>query len=50
MIYVQKVKHNLAEPYKNAQFVATHNGEVCPAKWKKGRKTLKPSIDLVGKI
>jgi NADH-dependent peroxiredoxin subunit C len=33
-----------------AQFVATHVGEVCPAKWKKGDSTLKPSIDLVGKI
>lgn len=33
-----------------AQFVSTHDGEVCPAKWKKGEATLKPSIDLVGKI
>lgn len=33
-----------------AQFVAAHNGEVCPAKWHKGGRTLKPSIDLVGKI
>lgn len=33
-----------------AQFVATHDGEVCPAKWKKGAKTLKPGIDLVGKL
>ena len=33
-----------------AQFVATHDGEVCPAKWKQGEATLKPSIDLVGKI
>ena len=33
-----------------AQFVATHDGEVCPAKWKKVEATLKPSIDLVGKI
>jgi peroxiredoxin (alkyl hydroperoxide reductase subunit C) len=33
-----------------AQFVAAHPGEVCPAKWKKGDATLKPSIDLVGKI
>ena len=33
-----------------AQFVATHDGEVCPAKWKKGAETLKPGIDLVGKI
>ena len=29
---------------------AWHDGEVCPAKWKKGASTLKPSIDLVGKI
>lgn len=33
-----------------AQFVAEHDGEVCPARWKKGAATLKPSIDLVGKI
>ena len=33
-----------------AQFVAENDGEVCPAKWKKGASTLKPSIDLVGKI
>ncbi|MFI3297128.1 MAG: alkyl hydroperoxide reductase subunit C [bacterium] len=33
-----------------AQFVASHDGEVCPAKWKAGAETLKPSIDLVGKI
>ncbi len=35
---------------KAAQFVASHDGEVCPAKWKEGEQTLKPSIDLVGKI
>lgn len=33
-----------------AQFVAAHPGEVCPAKWKEGSSSLKPSIDLVGKI
>ena len=32
------------------QFVAAHPSEVCPAKWKQGAQTLKPSIDLVGKI
>ncbi|MCE1154883.1 MAG: peroxiredoxin [Bacteroidales bacterium] len=32
------------------QFVDNHPSEVCPAKWKKGGETLKPSIDLVGKI
>ncbi len=33
-----------------AQYVATHPGEVCPAKWTPGGKTLAPSLDLVGKI
>lgn len=30
------------------QFVAEHGDEVCPAKWKPGQETLKPSLDLVG--
>lgn len=30
------------------QFVAAHGDEVCPAKWKPGSETLKPSLDLVG--
>ncbi len=33
-----------------AQYVANNPGQVCPAKWKEGAKTLKPSLDLVGKI
>jgi peroxiredoxin (alkyl hydroperoxide reductase subunit C) len=33
-----------------AIFVREHGGEVCPANWKPGDKTLKPGIDLVGKI
>ncbi|MEN9353799.1 MAG: peroxiredoxin [Fibrobacterota bacterium] len=33
-----------------AQFVAAHPGEVCPAKWTPGAATLKPGLDLVGKI
>jgi len=33
-----------------AQFVAAHPKEVCPAKWKPGSDTLKPGLDLVGKI
>ncbi|MEL3904354.1 MAG: alkyl hydroperoxide reductase subunit C [Treponemataceae bacterium] len=32
------------------QFVAKHGDEVCPARWSPGKKTLKPGIDLVGKI
>jgi peroxiredoxin (alkyl hydroperoxide reductase subunit C) len=33
-----------------AQYVASHPGEVCPARWKPGAKTLAPSLELVGKI
>ena len=33
-----------------SQFVANNPGQVCPAKWKEGAKTLAPSLDLVGKI
>lgn len=33
-----------------AQFVEEHGDQVCPAKWKPGSKTLKPGMDLVGKI
>lgn len=32
-----------------AKFVEAH-GEVCPASWKPGKDTLKPGLDLVGKI
>ena len=32
------------------QFVAQHDGEVCPAKWQPGAETLKPSLDLVGQL
>ncbi len=35
---------------KAAQYTAANPGQVCPAKWKEGAKTLAPSIDLVGKI
>ena len=40
----------LMRKVKAAQYVAAHPGEVCPAKWNEGAKTLAPSIDLVGKI
>jgi peroxiredoxin (alkyl hydroperoxide reductase subunit C) len=35
---------------KAAQYVAKNPGQVCPAKWNEGAKTLTPSLDLVGKI
>ncbi|MCC6751056.1 MAG: peroxiredoxin [Deltaproteobacteria bacterium] len=40
----------LVRKIQAAQFVATHAGEVCPAKWTPGAATLKPGLDLVGKI
>lgn len=40
----------LIDKMKAAQYVFNNPGEVCPAKWKEGSETLKPSIDLVGKI
>ncbi len=33
-----------------AQYVDAHPGEVCPAKWAPGAKSIAPSLDLVGKI
>ena len=41
---------DLLRKVKAAQYVASHPGEVCPAKWQEGEKTLAPSLDLVGKI
>ena len=35
---------------KAAQYTAAHPGQVCPAKWNEGAKTITPSLDLVGKI
>lgn len=33
-----------------AIYVREHGGEVCPASWEPGKQTLKPGLDLVGKI
>ncbi|MEK9150920.1 MAG: redoxin domain-containing protein [Patescibacteria group bacterium] len=33
-----------------AKFVRENKGLVCPASWRPGEKTLKPGLDLVGKI
>ena len=33
-----------------AVYVREHKGEVCPVSWEPGKKTLKPGLDLVGKI
>jgi NADH-dependent peroxiredoxin subunit C len=41
---------DLIRKIQAAQYVATHDGEVCPAAWQPGDETLAPSLDLVGKI
>ena len=33
-----------------AKFVREHDGNVCPAGWEPGQETLKPGVDLIGKI
>lgn len=40
----------LIRKIKAAQFVRNHPGNVCPASWDVGKETLKPGLDLVGKI
>ena len=40
----------LVRKVRAAQYVRSHPGEVCPAKWEEGDDTLAPSLDLVGKI
>lgn len=42
--------HELLRKVKAAQYVESHPGEVCPAKWNEGQKSMKPSLDLIGKI
>ncbi len=40
----------LLRKLKAAQFVEEHGDKVCPANWTPGKDTLKPGMDLVGKI
>jgi len=42
--------HELIRRIQAAKFVAENKGQVCPMNWKPGEKTLKPGLDLVGKI
>lgn len=44
---------NIAETLRKlraAVYVSKHSGEVCPVNWEPGKKTLRPSDSLVGKI
>jgi peroxiredoxin (alkyl hydroperoxide reductase subunit C) len=47
---VGRSAEELLRKIQAAQHVSTHTGEVCPAKWRPGNQTLKPSTQLVGKI
>ncbi len=47
---IGRVASELLRKVKAAQYIAKNPDEVCPAKWEEGADTLKPSLDLVGKI
>lgn len=47
---IGRVASELLRKVKAAQYIAKHPNEVCPAKWQEGAETLKPSLDLIGKI
>lgn len=52
-VHAGNVGRNAQELFRKLQalqFVAQHGDEVCPARWQPGEETLKPSIDLVGKL
>ena len=42
--------HELIRKIKAADFVRKHGDQVCPASWEEGKTTLKPGLELVGKI
>lgn len=42
--------NELLRKIKAAQFVEEHGDQVCPVNWEPGKDTLKPGMDLVGKI
>lgn len=42
--------NELLRKLQAAKFVEKNTGMVCPASWTPGKKTLKPGLDLVGKI
>ena len=52
-IHSNDIGRNIEEIFRKlqaAKFVSENYGQVCPARWKPGEKTLTPSEKLVGKI
>jgi NADH-dependent peroxiredoxin subunit C len=47
---VGRSSSELIRKLQAAKFVREHNGQVCPMNWNPGGKTLKPGLDLVGRI
>ena len=52
-VHIPEIARDVKETVRKlkvAQYTAAHPGQVCPAKWQEGAKTITPSLDLVGKI
>jgi peroxiredoxin (alkyl hydroperoxide reductase subunit C) len=52
-VNVNNVGRNAAELVRKVQahiYCSKHTDEVCPANWTEGKKTLKPSAKIVGKV
>ena len=52
-VHDNSIGRNIEETLRKlqaAKFVREHKSEVCPVNWKPGEKTLKPGLNLVGKI
>lgn len=52
-IHDNSIGRNIKEIFRKLQaaiFVRENKGLVCPASWEPGKKTIKPGMDLVGKI
>lgn len=52
-VHDNSIGRNIEEVLRKLQaskFVREHKTQVCPVNWKPGGKTLKPGMDLVGKI
>lgn len=47
---VGRSTQELIRKLQAAKFVREHKGQVCPMNWAPGQKTLKPGLDIVGKI
>lgn len=47
---VGRNSEELLRKIQASTYLATYGQEACPARWKPGAKTLKPSAEMVGKV